>query len=66
MIDSACSKLADLLAQNELFFGSGQYHGKNHLEVMGQKNFRQILNITDGSPVEVQVDGDDAWWRSGK
>jgi CTP-dependent riboflavin kinase len=45
--------------------GAGQYHGKSHLELMGQKNFRETLGLADGSVVEVQVEGDDAWWQSG-
>lgn len=45
--------------------GAGQYHGKSHLELMGQKNFREALHLTNGSVVEVQVEGDDAWWWSG-
>jgi CTP-dependent riboflavin kinase len=36
--------------------GAGQYHGKNHLEVMGQRNFRETLGLIDGSVVEVQVE----------
>jgi len=44
---------------------TGQFHGPRHLEVMGQKNFREALGLTDGSVVEVQVEGDDEWWRSG-
>jgi CTP-dependent riboflavin kinase len=45
---------------------TGRYHGKAHLELMGQKNFRENLALTDGSKVEVQVEGDDEWWISGK
>jgi CTP-dependent riboflavin kinase len=45
--------------------GAGQFHGKSYLELMGQKNFREALALTDGSAVEVQVEGDDAWWHSG-
>jgi CTP-dependent riboflavin kinase len=45
--------------------GAGQFHGKRHLEIMGQKNFREILALANGSAVEVQVEGDDRWWRSG-
>ena len=45
--------------------GAGQFHGKSHLELMGQKNFREILGLSDESIVEVQVEGDDEWWQSG-
>jgi CTP-dependent riboflavin kinase len=44
----------------------GQFHGTKHLEVMGQRNFREALGLRDGSEVEVQVEGDSAWWLSGK
>lgn len=46
--------------------GAGQFHGKAYLELMGQMNFRHALGLTDGSSVEIQVEGDDRWWRSGK
>ena len=45
--------------------GAGQFHGKAHLELMGQRNFREALGLANGSSVEVQVEGDDAWWLSG-
>ncbi|HZV89017.1 MAG TPA: DUF120 domain-containing protein [Candidatus Binatus sp.] len=45
--------------------GTGQFHGKSHLELMGQRNFRQTLDLADESTVEVQVEGDDVWWQSG-
>jgi CTP-dependent riboflavin kinase len=45
--------------------GAGQFHGKSHLELMGQKHFRRVLGLTDKSEVDVQVEGDDAWWQSG-
>ena len=43
----------------------GQFHGKSHLELMGQNHFRTLLGLADESIVEVQVEGDDAWWQSG-
>jgi CTP-dependent riboflavin kinase len=46
--------------------GAGQFHGKNYLELMGQRNFRETLRLQDGSTVEVQVEGDGDWWTSGK
>jgi CTP-dependent riboflavin kinase len=45
--------------------GAGQFHGKAYLELMGQKNFREALSLTNGSTVDVQVEGDDVWWYSG-
>jgi CTP-dependent riboflavin kinase len=45
--------------------GTGQYHGKKYLELMGQRNFRDTLNLVDASYVEVEVEGDDEWWRTG-
>ena len=45
--------------------GAGQFHGKAYLELMGQRNFREVLSLTNGSAVAVQVEGDEAWWLSG-
>lgn len=42
--------------------GAGQFHGKACLEVMGQIHFRSALHLTDGSAIEVQVEGDGSWW----
>lgn len=47
-------------------FGAGQFHGKACLELMGQIHFRAALGLADGNMIEVQVEGDDAWWHSGK
>jgi CTP-dependent riboflavin kinase len=46
--------------------GAGQFHGKAYLELMGQIHFRSALGLQDGSIVEVQVEGGDLWWLSGK
>jgi CTP-dependent riboflavin kinase len=46
--------------------GAGQFHGKAYLELMGLIHFRSALGLKDGSVVEVQVEGDDSWWLSGK
>lgn len=46
--------------------GAGQFHGKAYLELMGQIQFREVLHLADGSLVEIQVEGDGAWWSSGK
>ena len=46
--------------------GAGQFHGKAYLELMGQIHFRSALGLQDGSIVEVQIEGGDLWWLSGK
>lgn len=46
--------------------GTGQFHGKAYLELMGQIQFRSALGLEDGSLVEVQVEGGDSWWHSGR
>ena len=46
--------------------GAGQFHGKGYLELMGRIHFRTALDLTDGSVIEVQVEGGDPWWRAGK
>ena len=43
----------------------GWGHGKNHFELMGRVRFRDTLGVNDGEEVEVQVEGDDAWWAAG-
>jgi len=45
--------------------GAGRFHGKSYLELMGQKHFRTVLALADETVVEVQVEGDADWWRSG-
>jgi len=45
--------------------GDGQFHGKKHLELMGQVKFREVLGLANGSIVEVEVGGDERWWKSG-
>ncbi|HKV23387.1 MAG TPA: DUF120 domain-containing protein [Candidatus Acidoferrum sp.] len=35
--------------------GSGQFHGKSYLELMGQIHFRSALNLSDGSSIEIEV-----------
>ena len=45
--------------------GDGQFHGKKHLELMGTKNFREVLGVKDGDVVEVRVEGDQDWWKRG-
>jgi hypothetical protein len=43
----------------------GYGHGKNHLEVMGRIRFREALGLQDGDTVNLEIEGDDAWWNSG-
>ncbi len=43
----------------------GWGNGTKCLELMGAIKFRDVLNLQDGSVVEVKVEGDDAWWASG-
>jgi len=35
--------------------GSGQFHGKAYLELMGQIHFRSALRLSDGSAIEIRV-----------
>jgi CTP-dependent riboflavin kinase len=41
-------------------------HGKKSLELMGPIHFRRTLHLEDKDTVEVQLEGDDAWWNSGR
>ncbi|HUI82259.1 MAG TPA: hypothetical protein VLY24_30260 [Bryobacteraceae bacterium] len=40
------------------------YHGPAHFEVMGVIHFCKTWNLRIGDEIEVQVEGDDAWWHS--
>jgi len=40
----------------------GMFHGPRQLELIGAVKFRQVLRLQDGSVVDVEVEGDDAWW----
>jgi CTP-dependent riboflavin kinase len=40
----------------------GMFHGPRQLELIGAVKFRQALRLQDGSVVDVEVEGDDAWW----
>src|SRR5262249_42030427 len=42
----------------------GMFHGPKHLELIGAVNFRRVLGLGDGSLVDVEVEGDDAWWAA--
>jgi CTP-dependent riboflavin kinase len=40
----------------------GEAHGPAHLELMARVNLRQALGLKTGDSVEVEIEGDDAWW----
>lgn len=42
-----------------------QYHGLAHIEIMGVIQFCNEWNLRAGDEIEVQVEGDEGWWRSG-
>jgi CTP-dependent riboflavin kinase len=43
----------------------GMFHGPKQLELIGMVKFRQVLRLEDESAVDVEVEGDEAWWASG-
>jgi CTP-dependent riboflavin kinase len=43
----------------------GYGHGKAYLEIMSAVHLRSGLKLKDGQEIEVEVDGDDSWWKSG-
>jgi len=43
----------------------GWGNGIQCLELMGAEKFRDTLGLTNDSVVDVEVEGDDAWWASG-
>jgi CTP-dependent riboflavin kinase len=43
----------------------GMFHGPKYLELIGAVKFRQMLVLEAESAVDVEVEGDDAWWESG-
>jgi hypothetical protein len=40
-------------------------HGKAHLEIMSPIHFKSTLGLNENSEIEVEVEGDENWWRSG-
>jgi hypothetical protein len=38
-------------------------HGLPHIEVMAPFDIANIFGVLAGDPVEVEVLGDEAWWR---
>lgn len=43
---------------------SGLAHGPAHLELLAAVNLREHLDLRDGDSVQVEVEGDDAWWSA--
>jgi CTP-dependent riboflavin kinase len=43
----------------------GWGNGVQCLELMAAEKLRDTLGLTNGSVVDVEVEGDDAWWASG-
>jgi CTP-dependent riboflavin kinase len=43
----------------------GYGHGKAYLEIMSAVHLRNTLKLSNGDVVEVQIDGDDQWWKAG-
>jgi CTP-dependent riboflavin kinase len=43
----------------------GMFHGPKYVELIGAVKFRKVLVLEAESPVDVEVEGDDAWWESG-
>ena len=43
-----------------------QYHGPAHFEIMGVIHFCTAWHLHPDDEIEVQVEGDDEWWRSGE
>src|ERR1700680_2649837 len=44
---------------------NNQHHGTAHFEIMGAIHFRNSWDLQVGDEIEVQVEGDQAWWQSG-
>jgi CTP-dependent riboflavin kinase len=42
----------------------GMFHGPKQLELIGTVKFRQVLGLEDESAIDVEVEGDDAWWEA--
>ena len=42
----------------------GMFHGPKHLELIGTVKLRQVLELEDGSEVDIELEGDDAWWAT--
>ncbi len=44
---------------------NNQYHGTAYFEIMGLIHFRDSWSLQNGDEIEIQVEGDEAWWQSG-
>ena len=43
----------------------GYGHGKAYLEIMSPVHLRNTLKLGNDDVVDVQIDGDEHWWKSG-
>ncbi len=41
-------------------------HGKDHFELMSRFHLRNTFCLNDNDEIEIQVEGDNIWWESGK
>ena len=41
-------------------------HGPAHLELLSEYHLTSELGLSPGSIVDVEVEGDEAWWQSGR
>ena len=41
-------------------------HGPGHIELLSAYHLRTALGLADNSPLEVEVEGDDAWWSAAR
>lgn len=41
-------------------------HGPAHLELLSEYHLTSELGLSAGSIIDVEVEGDEAWWRSGR
>lgn len=45
---------------------AGYGHGTDHLELMSAYHLTTVLHLSPGDVVQVEVDGDEAWWRAAR
>jgi CTP-dependent riboflavin kinase len=43
---------------------SGLAHGPAHLELLAPINLREHLQLRDGQTIQVEVEGDEVWWKA--
>ncbi len=41
-------------------------HGPAHLELLSEHHLTSELGLSAGSIIDVEIEGDEAWWRSGR